>query len=65
MKSIQKTAVNLTFSYVSTILLRNCQDVQNCRDVGQGKMHAHMIRPLRNMLLDENSVWHTFVEAVR
>ncbi|HHU06144.1 MAG TPA: radical SAM protein [Clostridiales bacterium] len=66
MKSmLQKTAVNLMLSYVSDNPIEKLPKMFRIAEMlDRGKMHAHMIRPLRNMLLDENSVWHTFVERL-
>jgi len=62
---LQRTAVNLMLSYVSDNPIENLPKMFKLAEMlDRGKRHAHQIRPLRSMLLDEDSVWRTYVEKL-
>jgi len=63
MNRIKKTAVSLLLNYVSDDPMEKLPKMFNIAEkLDRGNLHANMISGMRNVILDENNVWHTFVK---
>ena len=63
MNRIQKTAVNLLLEYISDDPVEKLPKMfEIAEKLDRGNLHTTQINALRNVLLDENNVWHTFVQ---
>ncbi|NLY43684.1 MAG: radical SAM protein [Clostridiaceae bacterium] len=63
MNRIQKTAVNLLLNYISDNPMgRLPKMLEIAEKLDRGGLHSVQINALRNILLDENNIWHTFTE---
>lgn len=62
MNRFQKTAVSLLLDYISDDPLGKLPKMfELAEKLDKGNLHTTQISALRNLLLDENNVWHTFV----
>jgi len=65
MNSVSKAAVHLLLNYVSNNPMEKIPIMfELAEKLDRGNLHAGQISTMRQILLDENSVWRTFVEAV-
>jgi uncharacterized Fe-S cluster-containing radical SAM superfamily protein len=63
MNMIKKTAAHLLLNYISDNPVDKLPKMfEIAEKLDRGNLHAAQIRALRNVLLDENNVWHGFVE---
>jgi len=63
MNKIQKAAVNMLLNYVADNPIEKMPKMLDIAEkLDRGNLHATQINALRNVLLDENNIWHTFVE---
>jgi len=65
MNSVSKAAVHLLLNYVSNNPMEKIPIMfELAEKLDRGNLHAGQISTMRQILLDENSVWRTFVETV-
>ncbi len=65
MNSVSKAAVHLLLNYVSNNPMEKMPVMfEIAEKLDRGHLHAGQISTMRQILLDENSVWRTFVETV-
>lgn len=65
MNTIQKSALNMLLNYVMDDPLGKLPRMLDLAEkLDKGNMHATQINGLRDILLDDNNVWHTFVEKL-
>jgi len=65
MNRIQKAAVKLLLNYISEDPLGKLPKmIKLAEKLDRENLYANQINVLRNILLDENNVWHTFVEKL-
>jgi len=65
MNKIQKTAAHLLLNYISDNPMEKLPKMFDIAEkLDRGNMHSTQINGLRKVLLDENNVWHTFVEKL-
>jgi len=65
MNRIQKSALNMLLNYVMEDPLGKLPRMLDLAEkLDKGDMHATQINGLRDVLLDENNVWHTFAEKL-
>lgn len=63
MNKIQKTAINLLLSYILDNPMEKLPKMfEMAEKLDRGNLHATQIRVLRDVLMDKNSVWHSFVK---
>jgi len=63
MNKIQKTAASLLLNYISDNPMEKLPKMfEIAEKLDRGNLYATQISVLRNILLDENNVWHTFVK---
>ncbi len=63
MKSVQKTAVNLLLQYLSNNPMEKLPKMLSIAEkMDSDNLYASQIKTIREVLLDENSVWHGFAE---
>ena len=63
MKSVQKTAVNLLLQYLSNNPMEKLPKMFTIAEkMDRDHLHATQIKAMREAVLDENSVWHQFVQ---
>lgn len=63
MNRIHKTALNLLLNYISDNPIEKIPKMLEIAEkLDRGNLHAVQINALRNVLLGENNVWHTFIE---
>ncbi|MGI5970996.1 MAG: radical SAM protein [Oscillospiraceae bacterium] len=62
MNMIQRRAVNVLLNYVTDDPIKKLPKMLELAEkLDRGNLHSTQISALRNLLLDENSVWHSFV----
>jgi len=62
MNIIRKTTAKMLLNYISDDFLGKLPKIINLAEkLDRGNYHATQINAVRNVLLDENNVWHTFV----
>lgn len=65
MNTIQKSALNMLLNYVMDDPLGKLPRMLDLAEkLDKGNMHATQINGLRDILLDDNNVWHIFVEKL-
>lgn len=65
MNKIQKTAFNLMLDYVVDNPLEKLPKIiELAEKLDRGNLHTSLINGVRNIVLDEDNVWHTFVERM-
>lgn len=65
MNTIQKSALNMLLNYVMDDPLGKLPRMLDLAEkLDKGNMHAPQINGLRDILLDDNNVWHIFVEKL-
>jgi uncharacterized Fe-S cluster-containing radical SAM superfamily protein len=63
LNKIQKTAINLLLSYILDNPMEKLPKMfEMAEKLDRGNLHATQIRVLRDVLMDKNSVWHSFVK---
>ncbi len=63
MNRLQKTTLNMLLNYISDDPLEKLPKViELAEKLDRDNFHATQINTVRNVLLDKNNVWHTFVE---
>ncbi len=63
MKSVQKATVNLLFQYLSNNPMEKLPKMFTIAEkMDRDHLHATQIKAMREAVLDENSVWHQFVQ---
>ncbi|HHW30080.1 MAG TPA: radical SAM protein [Clostridiaceae bacterium] len=65
MSVIQKTALNILLNYLSENPMEKLPKIFDIAEkLDRGNLHATQINAVRDVLLDDNSVWRTFVEKL-
>jgi len=65
MNVIQKTALNMLLNYLSDNPMEKLPKIFDLAEkLDRGNLHATQINTLREVLLDENNIWHAFVEKL-
>lgn len=65
MKMFQKAAVNMLLNYITDDPFGKAPKIIKLAEkLDRGNLHTSQINAVRNVMLDENSVWHTFIEKL-